>query len=128
MKIRVARGYDTYGNLCDKGANNYTGDQPVIFGGAGTIGGFVPTVTDKSGAAVDFGAGTTMTFTNGTSTAGGSMVLYKAETAKVTATQGTIKTPAPLSVTVIPDVAGYFTVTGIPATVTADDLLSPDEG
>jgi hypothetical protein len=119
------RAYDLYGNLCDRGVNNYTGDKAITFGGASTIGVFVPTVTDKLGVATDLGIATTITFTNGVSTAGGSMVLYKVETANITATQGAINTPAPLAVTVTPAGIGYFTVTGIPAVVTADDLLSP---
>ena len=55
-----------------------------------------PTVTDKTGAAIAFGTPTTITFTNGIATvagaANGRLTLYKAETAVVSVTDGTILT------------------------------------
>src|SRR5204862_1468847 len=67
-------------------AAGYTGDHALTFAGAGTApGGTRPTVTDKTGAAVNFGAATTVAFTNGVSTAGGAMRLYKTENATITA-------------------------------------------
>ena len=77
---------DAYGNT----ATAYTGDKSLTFSGANANATPVlqPSVTDKTGAAVDFGTATTITFTNGVSSAGGSMVLYKAETANIVATQG----------------------------------------
>ncbi|HEY6962615.1 MAG TPA: invasin domain 3-containing protein [Gaiellaceae bacterium] len=68
----------------------YTGDHSLTFSGAAPVGSFNPTVTDKSGSAVAFGTATTLTFTNGVATAGGSMVLYKAQNATVAATDGAI--------------------------------------
>ena len=48
--------------------------------------------TNKTGSAIAFGSGTTITFANGVSTAGGSLVLYKAESANVVATYGSVTT------------------------------------
>ena len=81
---------DAYGNT----ATGYSGDKSLTFSGANANGTppVNPTVTDKTGAAVDFGTTTTVTFTSGVSSAGGSMVLYKNETANIVATQGAITT------------------------------------
>ena len=97
--------YDPYGNLVSFGPNNYTGPQTLTFSGANDSPlGDSPTVTDNAGTPIDFGTGTTITFTDGVATVGGSMVLYKAETANITATDGTVTTPIPLTVTVGPNV------------------------
>jgi len=105
---------DVDGNVVSSGINNYNGDKLLTFSGAATIGLFVPTVTDKTAAPVNFGTATTITFTNGVSSAGGSMVLYKAETASITATAsaGAITTPVPLSVIVNSLAASKFVITG----------------
>ncbi|MDD4938793.1 MAG: filamentous hemagglutinin N-terminal domain-containing protein [Candidatus Omnitrophica bacterium] len=84
---------------------SFTGDKALIFSGGNSIGSFTPTATDKNGAAIDFGTATTVTFTNGVATAGGSMVLYKAETAAITVSYGASSTAAALSVTVSRDAA-----------------------
>lgn len=100
---------DTAGNT----VISYGGDQTLTFGGASTIGANQPTVTAKTGAAVAFGTGETITFTNGVATVSGSsngvMTLYKAETASVTVSDGTHT--GSLSVTVSPAAAGSITAT-----------------
>jgi hypothetical protein len=76
----TVRAYDVYDNLCDSGPNNYTGDHGIIFSGlANSPDGDNPRVTDKTAAPVNMGTSTTITFTNGVSTAGGLLTAYKAE-------------------------------------------------
>jgi hypothetical protein len=94
-------------------ALSYAGDKSLTFGGATAVGGNNPTVTDKTGSPVDFGSATTITFTNGVSTAGGLMRLYNAgEAPAITATQGSLVTPSPLSVTVNSANFDHFDATG----------------
>jgi hypothetical protein len=92
---------------------SYGGDRTLTFGGASTIGANQPTVTSKTGTAVAFGTGETITFTNGVATVSGSsngvMTLYKAETTSVTVSDGTHT--GSLSVTVSPAAAGSITAT-----------------
>src|SRR5258707_6931354 len=76
-----------------------------------------PTVTNNAAAATSFGSTTTNTFSNGVSnTAGGvgSMKLYKAETATIAVTDGTLSAAAAdrLSVTVTAAAASRLGVTG----------------
>ncbi|MBI3991295.1 MAG: hypothetical protein HY350_04005, partial [Candidatus Omnitrophica bacterium] len=99
---------DEFGNT----ATSYTGDKSLTFSGANAEGAFNPTVTDKNGSAVNFGTATTITFSNGVSSAGASMVLYKVETANIAATQGTITTPTTLSVVVTAAPLSYLQITG----------------
>src|SRR5205823_3846430 len=111
---------DPNGNL----ATAYNGDHGVTFSGAGTVGGNNPSVTDKSGSAVAFGSSTTLTFTNGVATAGGSLVLVKAEGATIVATAGAITTTGAdrLGVTVSPSSTtglGVSTTAGSPQTAGA---------
>ena len=79
---------DPYGNT-DTG---YTGAKNLTFSGASSSTNPVtaPTVTNNAAAAIAFGTATPITFTSGVSTSGGSMKLYKAETANVAVTDGTI--------------------------------------
>src|SRR5439155_1762205 len=104
-------------------ATGYSGDKSLTFSGANASGNPVtqPTVTDKTGAAVNFGTATTITFTNGVSSAGGSMVLYKAETATIVATQGGITTTGAdrLTVTVNNAADGSGTLTSGTSSVLA---------
>jgi len=72
-------------NLTFAGANSST--SPVT----------APTVTNNVAAATAFGTATAITFTNGVSSTGGSMVLYKVEAASIAATDAAITTPAPLA-------------------------------
>ncbi|MHA8062349.1 beta strand repeat-containing protein, partial [Aquirufa beregesia] len=91
----------------------YTGDHDVTFAGASSSTNpvTVPTVTDKTAAAVNFGTATTMTFTAGVAT--GSMALYKAESTFITASATAISASTGgdrLSITVSPSVGAKFTV------------------
>lgn len=103
---------DAYGNT----ATTYTGDKSLTFSGASTApdGSHHPTVTDKSAAATAFGTATTVTFSNGVSSAGGSMTLYKAEgPITISTTDGSISATGSdgLSVTVTAASAASFRVT-----------------
>ncbi len=82
---------DTYGNT----ATTYTGSHNLTFGGAGNSpSASKPTVTNSTGTVKTFGTATATTFTNGVASVAGAnngvMKLYKAETALVTVTDGTI--------------------------------------
>lgn len=83
----------------------YTGPHTLTFGGAeASPAGNLPTVADSSGAAVDFGSPTTLQFDEGVATVAGAgngaMTLYAAETASITATDGSISTASALPVAV----------------------------
>ena len=84
----------------------YTGDKSLTFSGASssTDPVITPKIVDKNGSDVSFGTATTITFTNGVASVAsgknGAMKLYKAESASITATQGSLNTPIPLTVTV----------------------------
>ena len=92
----------------DAGGNTvtgYSGSKNLTFGGANLApNGTRPTVTNSSGAAVNFGSTTAITFSNGMATVSGSsngvMKLYKAEAANITVSDGTITNNPGLSVTV----------------------------
>ncbi len=76
------RAIDIYGNSApgySDGPHNLT-----FAGGTGTR-----TVTNSSGTQVNFGTATSITFTNGISTAGGVMRINTAQTANITVTDGT---------------------------------------
>jgi hypothetical protein len=118
----------------DAGGNtvtSYTGDHSLTFGGAGASpGGSGPTVTNKTGPAVNFGTAETITFSNGVAQISGSsngvMTLYKAETASVTVSDGTINNNAsPLSVTVNVGPSARLAWTGISTISTATPVPSP---
>jgi len=113
---------DAYGNT----VTTYTGDQSIIFSGpAVSTSSDTPTVTDKDGTAVDVGTATTITFTNGVSTAGGLLTAYKAEATTVDAADsvnGYTSTADPahdLDLTVNPIAAATLTVTGVPTSAEA---------
>ena len=83
----------------DAGGNTvaaYTGSKNLTFSGAASSASPVttPKVTDRVGTATAFGTATPINFTNGVATASGSsngvMILFKAETALIAATDGTI--------------------------------------
>lgn len=83
------RRVDLYGNT----VTGFNGDVVLTFSGLGTSGtGNIPTVTDKNAAVQNQGTATTITFTSGVSTAGGSLIAYKAETATLHASDGTLST------------------------------------
>ncbi|MHA8105416.1 invasin domain 3-containing protein [Aquirufa nivalisilvae] len=72
----------------------YAGDKTLIFSGATSSPSpaTAPTVTNKNSTAINFGNNTVVTFTNGVGTA--SMILYKAESALVSVTDGTVSSSA----------------------------------
>jgi len=90
------------------GANNvlttYAGSKNLVFGGATSIGTFNPSVVNGAGVTTTFGATTAITFTNGVATVSagrnGIMTLYKAESATITVSDGTINNGTGLPVTV----------------------------
>ena len=104
----------------------YTGDHSLIFSGASSSTSPVtsPTVKNSTGSAIAFGTATTITFISGRATVAsgnnGTMTLYKAETANIVATQGSITTTGSdrLTVTVSADAAIKLAITNI-ATQTA---------
>src|SRR5206468_3011457 len=79
-------------------------------------------VTDKTGSAINEGSSTTITFANGISSAGGLLTAYTAETATLTATDGTLSTSSTggtgVSLTVAPAAATHLAISA-PASVTA---------
>ncbi len=101
---------------------SYSGAKSLTFGGASTIGAFHPTVTAAAGTATAFGTGETIDFSGGVASvsgsANGAMTLYKAETAKITVTDGTLSNGSGTSVTVGPASAASLSLS-TPAGVTA---------
>ena len=98
------RAVDAYGNS----ALGYTdGPHNLTFsGGTG-----VRTVTDSSGTQVNFSTATSITFTNGLSTAGGVLRINTAQTASITVGDGT-HTSAPLRIVVSSVVATQVSAGG----------------
>src|SRR3954447_2121850 len=104
-------------------ATGYTGSHSLTFGGAADApSGTHPTVSNSSGTATNFGTATAINFTNGVASVTGSnngvMKLYKAETASITATDGTISNGAGLSVTVSAAAASKLAFTQQPSGAT----------
>ncbi|MBA3808444.1 MAG: hypothetical protein H0X28_08630 [Solirubrobacterales bacterium] len=115
---------DAFGNV----AVSYTGSHSLTFAGANNSpSGTRPTASSSTGVVTNFGSATAITFTNGVATVAGAnngvMTLYSAETAKVTATEGAVKTTIALSVTVSPGAPGRLAWTHV--TVSAGTLSSP---
>jgi hypothetical protein len=79
---------------------NTTGDVSIAFTGASTsTNNWIPTATDKTGTAVQFGTATTIALTNGIGTT--TITPYKTETSSITATDtNSITTTTPLALTV----------------------------
>ena len=103
---------DPYGNT----DTTYAGAHNLTFSGANnsTNPATTPTVTNNAAAAINFGSSTAITFTAGVATSGGSMKLYKVESATVAVTDGTISAAGAdrLSVTVTAAAASRLVVTG----------------
>lgn len=105
---------DAYGNT----ATSYTGSHNLTFSGASSSpSATLPTVADSSGAAINFGSATAITFTNGIATVSssknGSMKLYKAETAAIGVSDGSISTAATVVVTVAATTATKLAFTNV---------------
>jgi hypothetical protein len=80
---------DQYSNT----VTTFNGDKNLTFSGLSVAknGTTYPTVTDKTGAAVNLGDATTITFASGQSSVGGSLVAYRAEASVTLAvTDGTL--------------------------------------
>jgi hypothetical protein len=117
LTITVTDGYGTV-------ITSYTGSHSLTFSGASNSpGGNVPTVTNSSGTAVNFGSATAITFTAGVAEAstgaGGKVVLYKSGATNVTATEGTITTPTVLTLTPPPGTASKLSLGSSTTTPTA---------
>ena len=109
------RAMDASGNV----VTTYTGTKSLTFSGpdSSLSPASAPTVTNSSGSAVAFNTSTSINFTNGVATVSGSangvLRLLRAQTALVSATDGTIGSSGTdnLSVTVSPSALGKFGLT-----------------
>jgi Cadherin-like domain len=114
-------------NLADQYGNTVTsfgGDKTLTFSGLSAADdGTLPTVTDKTGTAVNEGTSEAITFTAGLSSAGGSLVAYKAETKTLNVTDsGSLSSTstggagASLTIANVAPVAADMAVTRTPGT------------
>jgi hypothetical protein len=102
----------------------YTGSHSLIFAGAAASPGKnAPTVSNSSGTAVAFGSATAITFNAGvavvSTTKNGVARIYKGGAASITASEGSITTPAPLALTVAPIAATKYVLAAASATPAA---------
>jgi hypothetical protein len=102
----------------------YSGSHSLVFSGANAApGGTKPTVANSSGTATNFGTATALTFTSGvatvSSTKNGVLRLYQAGSAAIVATEGSITTPSPPTITVSAAAASKFVLAAASATPTA---------
>jgi hypothetical protein len=116
--------FDSYGNT----ATDYAGSHNLVFSGASTSpSGAEPTVVDSAGTAMPFGSATAISFTAGVakvaSSKNGVMKLNNAEVAQLSATDGSISTPAALAITVAGGAAARFALTHM--TVSAGTIAPP---
>jgi hypothetical protein len=97
----------------------YTGEKSLAFGGASVIGPHGPTVSSATGSAIAMGTHEPISFSGGVATVSGTsngvMTLYKAETASITVTDGSIGNGSGVSVMVKPATANSFSVPTPPA-------------
>jgi hypothetical protein len=107
---------DTYGNT----ATSYTGSHNLTYSGASASpNATAPTVTNNSGSGVAtaFGTATATTFTSGvasvSSSKNGLLKLYRAESASVSVSDGTISSTTPIAFTVTPTTATRWAITNI---------------
>jgi hypothetical protein len=101
----------------------FTGSHSLTFAGAAASAeGKAPTVVSSAGTATAFGTATALNFTNGVAAAASSkngyLQIYKPGEASVTATEGSLTTPVPLAVNVVPT-ATRFTITPASTSQTA---------
>ncbi len=99
----------------------YTGSHSLIFSGANAApSGTKPTVSNSSGTATNFGTATAISFTTGvatiSSTKNGVLRLYQSGTASIVATEGSITTPSPPTITVSAAAASKFVLAADSAT------------
>jgi len=108
----------------------YTGAHSLVFSGAAASpGGTNPAVVNSAGTAVNFGSATALTFASGVATVASSkngvLRLYRAGSAAVVATEGSLTTPTPLALTVTPATTSKFALAAAnatPAVGAGDDL------
>jgi hypothetical protein len=105
---------DSYGNT----VTTYTGSHNLTFSGASASpNATAPTVANSSGTATAFGTATAITFTSGvasvSSSKNGLLKLYRAESASVSVTDGTISSAASIAFTVTPTTAARWALTNI---------------
>lgn len=108
----------------------YTGSHSLVFAGADSSpAGNAPSVVNGSGTAIAFGAATSLTFTSGvasvSSSKNGVLKIYESGPASVTASEGPITTPTPLSLSVSHATTSKFILAAAaaaPAAGEADDL------
>ena len=106
---------DVYGNT----ATGYTGAKSLVYSGAtASPSATAPVVVNSANAAIAFGAATAINFTSGvaavTSSRNGLLRLYRAGTASVSATDGTLTTN-PVVFTVTTGAASKLALTGLVA-------------
>jgi hypothetical protein len=91
---------------------SYSGAKTLTFSGASAIGSHHPTVTDSAGVARTLATPESIEFSSGVATvngvSNGAMTLYKAETASIRVSDGTIDNGGGTSVTVGPAGASSF--------------------
>ncbi len=107
-------------------AAEYSGSHNLTFGGASASpGGNAPTVTSSSGSPIAFGKSTSIKFSAGVATVTGSkngaMKLYASRETGIEASDGTISTAAPLTVTVAPGSVSKLTLAAATTTPTAGE-------
>ena len=128
--------HDSFSNT----AVSYTGNKSLTFSGANAaIDGTQPTVVNSSGAAIAFGSATVVNFSSGVATVNsnknGVLALYKAETATISVSDGSISAAGggELTVTVSPADPQKLVISGASTqtagtsqslTVTAQDSFS----
>jgi hypothetical protein len=105
---------DSYGNT----VTTYTGSHNLTYSGASSSpNATAPTVVNSAGTATNFGTATAITFTSGvasvSSSKNGLLKLYRAETASVSVSDGTISSAAPIVITVTPTTATRWGITNI---------------
>jgi parallel beta-helix repeat protein len=121
---------DPYGNVESAGPNDFSGDKSLTFSGlASSPNNTAPTVTDKTGAAVNLGTAEAITFTHGVSTAGGVLVATAAQSATLAVGDGSLTSASPggkgAALTVSPTAAATITVSsGSPQTTTVGQAFA----
>ncbi len=113
---------DSYGGK----TTSYTGSKNLTFSGASSSpSGTAPRVSNSGGTAIAFGSTTAITFSSGVATVSGSangvMTLYKAETATISVTDGSISSSGDgnLSVTVSASADSAYRISAASGTPTA---------
>ncbi|MET0557343.1 MAG: hypothetical protein ABW065_01550 [Solirubrobacterales bacterium] len=119
---------DTYGNT----ATAYTGTHSLVFSGASASpAGNTPTVSNREGAAVAFGAATAIDFSAGVASASGAangvMTLFKSGATSIKATEGSLTNSTALAVTVVATAATKLVLsaaTTTPVAAATDNLTT----